>query len=204
MSHALAPRVCSLPLAAACRVTLHQVNGITGRGINCGNNESSSLAQQALGPSALVGKANIQRGPSHIAASPAGNGAEHKAAAMADIRTMLIDLDDCLYDIPVRPSGASDRIQTAKRRVTASMQMRSQQALPVLPELIWRQALRRHSVTPHASHSMTFGLASRTAQLQCLSAHTNFTALGASHRQIATAQPHADSPRTRPCRSSHS
>jgi hypothetical protein len=159
MSHALAPRLCSLPLAAACRVTLHQVNGVTGRGLTCGNNGSSRQVHQAS-RAAAAGDAQTERDPSQFAASAVGNGAAEIPAAMADIRTMLIDLDDCLYDIPVRPSCASTRMQTAKRRVTASMQMRSQRALSVLSDLIWRQVLRRHSVTAHASHSIDSGLAS--------------------------------------------
>jgi hypothetical protein len=207
MSHALAPRVCSLPLAAACRVTLHQVNGITGRGINCGNNGSSRLLHQ-VSRAAAAGDSQTERDPSQFAASAAGNGAAEIPAAMADIRTMLIDLDDCLYDIPVRRSCASDCIQTVGRELTASAQMRSQRALPVLSELIWRQVLRRHSATPHASHIMDSGLASRTATSRAPQRSLEILSARLSARCIAppnpTGQLRADSPSIHACRSSRS
>jgi hypothetical protein len=115
MSHALASRACSLPLAASCRGTVQKVKGIIGTGISTSNRKPSTALQKSIMTSAAQGATEHESTPQSAARS-ATNGAGASPAAAADIRTMLIDLDDCLYDIHVSPPLPSRVTLTAERR----------------------------------------------------------------------------------------
>lgn len=99
MSHAHALSCCRGPLAAVCRFKLRSTKGLVARGNIADSLSASRPAHQRQSVVTVACSAGRQH-PQQI--TPAAADGVHSApAAMADIRTMLIDLDDCLYDIPV-------------------------------------------------------------------------------------------------------